>query len=372
MDANSSIEVAIEEFKGKLEDEAFRLNQPNSWKNSLMDQALESFKLLGRQPIEARNDALFPSEIKHLAKAALDHAASRYQKDKRNRREDLAAQFSEVYDYYLKLLMLLPELQRQVCLEEEDKQTKHVKPAPATEAELKLLRNQAVQEIAGSEDLKQLAVRRGLSWENDQGLVKAIYRQDLKKNPQYLKYQVGPDNEEAQMAFARWLGRTFILSSPVLDEVWEEQNSRWPEMKQAVSHLLQDSFKNWKKNGKGFAPINQDEEWKEAIQFQLSLYDNTLSQWDSVEQELEGVIEKWEISRVALIDQILLHQAVAEFMSFPNIPTKVSINEYLEIAKLYSTPQSQKFLNGVLDKLLEKLTAEKKVRKSALGMMDIK
>ncbi len=372
MDANSSLEVAIEEFRGKLDDEAFRLNQPNAWRDNLLDQALEAFKMMERQPVDTRSEALFPAEVKHLAKAALDLSSSRYKKDKKTRRTDLAGQFSDVYDYYLKLLLLLPELQRQVEIEQEEGQAKHIKPTPATEAELKFQRNPAILAIGESEELKQLTLRRGISWEQEQPLVRNIYRQDLKKNPQYLKYLEGPDTEEAHMAFARWLGRTFALGSPVMDEVWEERNSRWTEQKQAVSHLMQDTFKAWKKGGSGFAPLLQDEEWKDAAEFQLSLYDHTLATWEKTEQEMEGVIEKWEITRVALVDQILLHEAITEFTSFPNIPPKVTINEYLEVAKLYSTPQSQKFLNGVLDKLLEKLTAEKKVRKSALGMMDVK
>lgn len=372
MDANSTIEVAIEEFRKRLEDEAFKLNQPNSWRDPLMEQAMESFKMIERQPIDARTEAMFPKEVKHLAKAALEHASSRYRKDLSNRRKDLADQFSSVYDYYLRLLLLLPELQNQVMLEEEANQAKHVKPAKGTHSELKFSRNKVIQEIADSEILKSLALRRGISWEQDQNLVKAIYKQDLKSNPQYVKYQEANDTDEANEAFTRWLGRTFVLSSKALDDDWEEKDSRWSEMKQAVSHQLQDTFKAWKKGGKGFTPLMQDEEWKEATEFELSLYDHTLRQWDEMEAELEAVIEKWEISRVAQVDQILLHQALAEFTSFPNIPPKVTINEYLEVAKTYSTPQSQKFLNGILDKLLEKLTAEKKIRKSALGMMDVK
>jgi N utilization substance protein B len=91
-----------------------------------------------------------------------------------------------------------------------------------------------------------------------------------------------------------------------------------------------------------------------------------------VMNRLTEVVKNWDLSRVALIDLLLIQMSLAEMIEFPSIPIKVSINEYLEIAKQYSTPQSQAFLNGVLDKVSGLFVDERIIRKSGRGLMDIK
>ena len=102
------------------------------------------------------------------------------------------------------------------------------------------------------------------------------------------------------------------------------------------------------------------------------IYDYTVDN----EEEYEGIIsnksKNWEIDRVALTDKIILEMAVAEMINFPSIPIKVTINEYIELSKLYSTPKSKQFVNGILDVLSEELKKEGKIKKSGRGLLDNK
>ena len=85
---------------------------------------------------------------------------------------------------------------------------------------------------------------------------------------------------------------------------------------------------------------------------------------------IDPMLENWEAERVAVLDMILLKMAVCELMHFETIPTKVTINEYVDISKIYSTPKSKEFINGILDKLMKKLQDEGKINKQGRGLKD--
>ena len=85
---------------------------------------------------------------------------------------------------------------------------------------------------------------------------------------------------------------------------------------------------------------------------------------------IEPILKNWDADRVAIIDMILLKMALTEFTNFPSIPTKVTLNEFVEISKMYSTEKSKDFINGVLDRLLKKLNAEGKIKKAGRGLLE--
>ena len=110
-------------------------------------------------------------------------------------------------------------------------------------------------------------------------------------------------------------------------------------------------------------------EWiDEEKEFAKNLISNTLNHRDEADSYIVSVAENWELDRIALLDRILIEMAVIELITFGEIPTKVSINEAIEIGKLYSTDKSGTFINGVLDKIAELLTAEGKIKKLGRGL----
>ena len=110
-------------------------------------------------------------------------------------------------------------------------------------------------------------------------------------------------------------------------------------------------------------------EWKsEDKEFAEALVLSVLANRNEIDQYIEKVAENWEIDRIALLDRILIEMAVAEMLRFPTIPTKVSINEAIEIAKTFSTDKSGQFVNGVLDKILLILNEENKIKKTGRGL----
>jgi N utilization substance protein B len=112
------------------------------------------------------------------------------------------------------------------------------------------------------------------------------------------------------------------------------------------------------------------EENAEFTGFFNILFESSLTNLEEDEKRLEGVITNWHSDRVALLDKYLIMLGINEMRNFPHIPVKVTINEYLEIAKAYSTPGSSSFINGVIDKMAKILQKEGSIKKSAKGMLD--
>jgi len=116
--------------------------------------------------------------------------------------------------------------------------------------------------------------------------------------------------------------------------------------------------------------IKPEAKEKEDLQFAEKLFLTTAKQGPSYDQYIDARIQNWELSRIALVDKIILRMAIAEFLTFDDIPTKVTINEAIEVAKKFSTANSGKFVNGVLDGVLEDLKQQGLINKTGLGLVD--
>jgi N utilization substance protein B len=116
--------------------------------------------------------------------------------------------------------------------------------------------------------------------------------------------------------------------------------------------------------------LSDEEENEESARFFSILFESSLKNREEDEQRLAGVITNWNSDRVALLDKYLILLSINEMRNFPHIPVKVTINEYLEIAKAYSTPGSSSFINGVTDKMAKILQKEGSIKKSAKGLLD--
>ncbi len=119
-----------------------------------------------------------------------------------------------------------------------------------------------------------------------------------------------------------------------------------------------------------FNELLQDVEDEDSKEFVKSLILLTIKHREEYDELIKEVVKNWEIQRIAVVDRLLIRLATCEFLHFKEIPPKVSINEVIEIAKRYSTEQSDKFINGVLDAILKKLKAENRIVKTGRGLIE--
>lgn len=191
----------------------------------------------------------------------------------------------------------------------------------------------------------------------------------IEASPRYRGYmESGDDSFAAHKALIIHVFRDIIAPDAALSDFYEDCNMDWAADLQVANTMLLKTLEDVKE---GSADFSIPSLFKDASdrQFALELLDKTLEQGASYRDLIVEKAQNWDPDRIVLVDMLLMEMAVTEFLSFPSIPTKVSLNEYIEIAKEYSTPKSRVFVNGILDRVLEQLTEEGKIRKSGRGLM---
>ena len=191
----------------------------------------------------------------------------------------------------------------------------------------------------------------------DEDWVKKLY-QSLIKSETYLAYiqeQSRTNANEKQIMQHIW--RKEMLENEDFVEYLNDEWSGWEDDKEMILILMENYFRS-AKNVNFLQFISA-----EKREYAFSLLKTVLEKDDQLMEFIKPKLKNWDAERVAIIDLILLKMGIAELLFFPTIPTKVTINEYIEIAKNYSTPQSGQFVNGVLDNLLKELTTANKIRK---------
>jgi N utilization substance protein B len=187
--------------------------------------------------------------------------------------------------------------------------------------------------------------------------VKKVYV-ELSKTPEYKKYIASDEREPAkEKSIIQFIWEKQILENEALQQHFSEELPGWEDDMDMTLMLMQNFLKNSSKTN--FSALISDEKRDYAHNLLHTVIDK-----EEYCMELVGPkLNNWDTERIALVDLLLLRMGVCELLYFPTIPTKVTINEYIELAKMYSTPQSGQFVNGVLDNILKELVKENKIVK---------
>ncbi|MFY8038008.1 MAG: transcription antitermination factor NusB, partial [Cyclobacteriaceae bacterium] len=234
----------------------------------------------------------------------------------------------------------------------------------------KLIQLPIIKAFLENEELKKELLRTA-GWNNEMNLVRDWFREIVKEDKEYQKFIEQKEvDAEAQRAFLKHLLRKIILASNAINDYFDEQDIRWAEDKDIIKSLADKTIKSFESDKIELQKVSLD--WEDDKQFIDKLYENTIE----LDQEFKDLIasntKNWEVDRLPLTDRVILEMAIAEMTSFPNIPVKVTINEYIELAKEYSTPKSRQFINGILDVLSKKMKDSGALKKSGRGLIDNK
>ena len=183
----------------------------------------------------------------------------------------------------------------------------------------------------------------------------------------YLDNKSPSENDDLE-----WLIKSFkniIASSSYLYNYLEDNNLTWIDDLPVVNTFILKTLKKLKTNNLESLKFPKIDESFDDIEFGIQLLKKSVLEEEKLLKELEGKTPNWGAERIAQMDKVILKIAIAEILHFPEIPTKVTINEYLEISKDYSTPNSNNFINGVLDKLVREFVDEKRVIKQGRGLL---
>ncbi len=294
----------------------------------------------------------------------------RTKRDRTRAHQLLLTDAKDIYADFVRVLLLLVELGKAAELDRA-RTYRDVDEAPFPLIG-GLNDNRVVQALAQHEPLELEALRRNISWHEERHFVRTAYRDVLKADDLYRAYCEQPThNSEEDQAIVQHVFRQLILKNDTFRNYLVELDLRWAENSDVVKSLVIKTLKSTVTvAGLTLEPLTDD--WEEDEQFMTTLFDAALDHDAEYETLLADQLQNWAVERVAMIDRVILKLAVAELLHFPGIPTKVSINEYIELAKVYSTPESGKFVNGVLDNIALKLTELGQLRKSGRGLLDNK
>jgi N utilization substance protein B len=271
-------------------------------------------------------------------------------------------------------LLLLTELSEYVQQEEEERQHRQMRPQPTPKRELKFRHNQVIKLLKEHQPLEKEAIRRGLNWGAERGFVKELYKEAVKKEQGYIEYtQLADASFEEDKKIVSHIAKNIIFKHELSGNFFQMLDLSWPENKDVLKSMVTKTIKNIEEGNPGSLELlDLAINWEDDRDFFANLYKITIENDEQYEEMVSGKTKNWDVERVAALDKILLKMAIAEIMHFPSIPVKVTINEYIELSKVYSTPKSKQFVNGMLDAISAELTARGLVKKSGRGLIDNK
>ena len=278
--------------------------------------------------------------------------------------KELFFSLSKAYDLYNYLLMLIIALTNYA---QKRIDTAKAKLSPSAEdlyPNMKFVENKFAAQLAANIQLDEFITNQKKTWDNNQDFIKELYDKIMTSDI-YKEYMTSSETSyDTDRELWRKLYKTFIFNNESLDQLLEEQSLYWNDDKEIVDTFVLKTIKRFdEKQGanQDLLPEFKDEEDKE---FARRLFRRTILNEEYYRHLISENVKNWNIDRVAFMDVIIMQCALAEILSFPNIPVSVSLNEYVEIAKLYSTPKSGSFINGTLDGIVNHLKKDGKLTKN--------
>ncbi len=277
----------------------------------------------------------------------------------------------KTHELYIYLLHLLPEFRHFIAKELDMQRSKYI-PSDTHISQLeKLYHNKLLSGLENSDDLTAFAKHYKIHWNASQDVFKQLWQLTRSFEP-FTSYTAieNPVFSEDKKFITEWL-QMVIIESELLNSYIEERYINWEDDQTLILLTLMKSIDKMKDADPGKAIMQEnDEEQKEAKQFMVDLFRKTVIENDQLEGLLGEKVKNWDVDRIAVADMLLMKMALSEILFFSSIPVKVSINEYLELAKLYSTPQSHGFINGILDKVQLDLRKQNKIQKAGRGLVE--
>lgn len=278
--------------------------------------------------------------------------------------KELFYSMSKAYDLYKYLLLLMIEV-AQFADRRIDNRRNKLRP---TEEDLnpntRFIDNAFMAQLMQNTQLEEFRANQKRTWDDEGDFVKHLFEriEETKAYQEYMAKETLTYEDDRELW--RKLYRSTIAQNDEIDEILEEQSLYWNDDKAIVDTFILKTIKRFEpENGaeQELMPEYKDDEDKE---FARKLLRTAITGADAYRKLMENNAKNWDMERFAFMDILIMQVALAEIMAFPSIPTSVSLNEYVEIAKMYSTPKSGSFINGMLDTIVNQLKKENKLNKA--------
>ena len=283
--------------------------------------------------------------------------------------KEMLHSMQRIYDLYLYLLQLFISLKRHSLIQiEESKRSTYLQQDPLV-LNTTFADNSLIDIMEESATFKKLCENRKISWEGDveNDLVKKLFKQ-LYKTDLYKSILISKaDDFESQKDHLLKIFKEEICNFSLLHHFFDERSIYWQDDLDHVASMVIKTIKSISSN-RAFAPMDL---WKDDEEdFARNLFRKAILQKENNDKVLENYSKNWESDRLAKMDTFLMNLAMTEAKEFSSIPVKVTLNEYIEISKFYSTPKSNGFINGLLDKIFDDFKKEGLMVKTGRGLIN--
>ena len=268
--------------------------------------------------------------------------------------KELLFSLSKAYDLYNYLLGLI------VAITQEERRrvdiaTRRAEREGTETPSQRFAFNKFATQLEENKQLNLFMEDKKMSWENDVEAVRKLCDQ-IEQSPLYQEYMMSDaEDYEADRELWRRIYRTLIQGNEDLDAILEEKSLYWNDDKEIVDTFVLKTIKRFDPANKADQELLPEYDDTEDREYALKLFRSTILNADTYQRYVSETSRNWNFSRLAYMDVVLMQIAIAEMLTFPNIPISVTINEYVDLAKLYSTPKSGGYINGMLDAIARHL-----------------
>ena len=283
--------------------------------------------------------------------------------------KELFFSIGKFYDLYHKMLYVIVDLRRYAENKIEIARNKKAPTYEDLHPNTKFIENQVIRQVEENEELKRYVNSKKLGWSQKKDFLKDLYNR-LVESDLFRQYMDNPDRSyEEDKTMVIQIYSHFLADYDLLYQQLEEQSVYWnDEVDQIISMIIKTLkyLKADQKTGKLIFPLFKKEEDKD---FARKLLQKTIMRYPEFDDLIKENSENWDLERIAVMDILIMKMAITEMIEFPSIPTKVTLDEYIEISKFYSTDKSNIFINGILDKVITQLKAENRIQKQGRGLI---
>lgn len=286
----------------------------------------------------------------------------------REAEKELLSTFNNINTLYLWLLSLLKEVHVMAENSIEEAKNKKLPKQQDLNPNTRFIQNSFLKSLSADKIISAILEKKKIRWGNDDDLVRKIFN-DIKKSNAYQSYmQDSTLTIENEKKFVLDLFEEVIEEHEFFHYYFEEKNVHWADDLFVACIGLRKTIDTFDGSKVQLQDLYKNEE--EDIEFSKNLFSLCIQNNSRFQQMISEKTVNWEVERIAQMDVLLMKMALTEVMFFENIPVKVSLNEYIDISKEYSTPKSKVFINGILDKIVIEQKRENKIVKTGRGLKE--
>jgi len=284
--------------------------------------------------------------------------------------KELNFSIKKTYDLYHLLFDLLIEVSKYAEKIIEGRKNKNFPTEEDLNPNTRFIDNRVISKLKDNEYLIKYLEQNKLSWSNSDEFVRKIYVA-LTENEHYKKYMSDKeDNYKHDKKLCDLFFGELLLKSELLFSELEEQSIYWNDDLDFVISMVLKTLRKFRPDSESSQPLLTLYKDDEDQEYTKNLFRKAILKHDENRKVIESYTKNWDVDRVALMDILIMELAITELTDFPAIPVKVTLNEYIELSKYYSTKKSSNFINGVLDRITKDFKENGKIVKAGRGLLE--